>query len=198
MERIILMRHTDAKGGDGDIYRGQTDLDLTPRGFRHAKRIAERLKKLHIDKIYSSVLKRAIHTAEPIAEAHNLKLKKSRKINEMSFGIFDGLKVKEVMKKYPDLYKARGKDKMNFRIPGGGENFNDVRKRALSFILGEAKKSRNKTLMFVTHASLMKSVLIDVMKNKSGEEISNMLDYGCRVYLKHNGGKLHFEKVERD
>ena len=69
---IIFVRHTDAKGGDGDIFRGQTDLDLTPEGFKHAKRIGEKMKDKRIDKIYSSKLKRAIHTAEAIAKPHGL------------------------------------------------------------------------------------------------------------------------------
>ena len=194
---IILVRHTDAKGGDGDIFRGQTDLDLTPAGFRHAKRIGKKLKDIQIDRIYSSRLKRAIHTAEAIAKTHDLKVIKNAKINEISFGLFDGLLVKNAKKKYPEIFKAREKDKAGYRIPKGGENYSDVRKRALSFILTEAKKYPGKTLLFVAHASLINSILMQMI-DKSPEKISSMLNYGCRVFLKYNGGKLHFIRIEND
>lgn len=197
MEKIILVRHTEAEGGN-DIYRGQTDLDLVPEGIEHAKRLGEKLKDMHIDKIYTSKLKRAIKTAEGIAEPHGLKLTKTPKLNEINFGIFDGLQRKVVLKKYLDIYKARRKDRIHFRIPGGGENYIDVRDRAQSFILGEAKKNPGKTLMFVAHGSLIKSILSTLIKNKTWDEIGAMLTYGCRVFLKHNGGKLHFVKIVND
>ena len=198
MEKIILVRHTEAEGGDGNIFRGQTDLDLLPEGFKHAKKVGEKLKKLKIDKIYSSKLSRAIHTAEAIAGPHKLDITKSPKINEMSFGMFDGLLVKDVKKKYHDILGARNKNRLNFRIPGGGESYVDVSKRALPFILKEAKKNPGKTLMFVAHASLIKAILVSISKNKGLDDFSGMIHYGCRVFLKHDNGKLNFQHVEND
>ncbi len=192
-EKIILIRHVDADGGE-DIFRGQIDVDLTPKGLTHAKKLAEKLKTVHMDKIYSSTLKRALKTAEPIAKLHKLKIIKSDKIKEINFGIFDGLTRKEVLEKYPDIYEARGKDMINYRIPKG-ESYADVRKRALKFILSEAKKNPGKTLVFVTHGSLMRSILIG-MTDKEIDKLKPVIGYGCRIFLEHNNGKLHLVKIE--
>jgi len=189
-----LVRHTDAVGGNM-VFRGQTDLDLTPEGLKHAKKLGEKLKDMHIDKIYSSKLKRAIKTAEAIAKTHNLKIIKTPKLNEINFGIFDGLPVEKVKKRYRDIYEARGKDMMNFRIPGG-ESYVDVRNRALPFILKETKKNSGKILMFVTHGSLIRSILITITKDKKIHELKETVGYGCRIFLKHNNGKLKLERIE--
>jgi len=188
------MRHTDAEGGDG-VFRGITDMDLTPHGVEHAKMFAKKLRNLHIDRIYASRLQRAIHTAEPIAKMHNLKINKSVKINEINFGVFDGMQVDDVKKKYKDLYEARGRDMHNFRLPGGGESYEDVCKRALPFILHEAGKYPGQTLLFVTHGSLIRSILLKVMKT-THEHLRSQISYGCRVFLKHNKSKLSFQRIE--
>jgi broad specificity phosphatase PhoE len=203
MERIILVRHTETEGGDMKIYRGITDLDLLPEGFEHAKKLGRLMKDIPVDKIYTSNLKRAFHTAEEIAKFHNLKIIKNAQINELNFGVLDGMKVVDAKSKYPKIVEKREaakngslEDYMNYRFPKG-ESYADVRKRGLSFILNEAKKNPGKTLMFVVHGSLMKSILAYVMK-KNIDQINNMLKYGCRVFLTHENGRLSFERIEND
>ncbi len=195
-EKIILLRHTEAVGGN-TVFRGQTDADLLPEGVKHAQKIARKLETLPIDGIYSSTLKRAIKTATPIAETHKLKLTKTPLLNEISFGIFDGLEKAEVMRKYRDIYEQRGKDMMNFRIPGGGESYTDVRKRALGFILSEAEKNPGKSLMFVVHGSLIKSILAPMMKDTPWEELGSMINYGCRIYMTRER-ELLLDRIEND
>ena len=197
MEKIILVRHTEAEGGD-NVFRGVTDMGLTPEGLEHAKRVGQEMKTLRIDKIYSSMLSRAFRTAEEIAKPHKLRVVKTPKLNEINFGIFDGLQKEEVLKKHADIYEARGRDMMNHRIPGGGENYADVRARALPFILGEAKKNPGKTLVFVAHRGLMVSILTILLKDKTLEEARKLIGYGGRIFLVHDKGKLRFEKAEND
>jgi broad specificity phosphatase PhoE len=193
------VRHTEAEGGIF-IFRGRTDLDLLPEGVSHAKAIGRKLAKLRIDEIYSSKLKRAVKTAEEIAKSHKMSVTQAAELNEINFGIFDGNLIEEMKNKYPDIYEARGRDMLNYRIPGGGKSYLDVQKRALRFILEKAKINPGKTLMFVTHGSLIRSVLIKVMKNKKVDDpdLKKLIDYGCRVYLTHNQGKLKLNKIEND
>ena len=194
-EKIILVRHTEAEGGN-HVFRGQVDADLLPEGVEHAKRLAKKFRDLHIDKIYSSMLTRSIKTARPIAKTHGLRIISSAEINEISFGIFDGMEREEVLKKYPQIYEQRGRDMMNFRIPGGGESYSDVRKRAAAFILSEAAKNRGETLMFVVHGSLMRSILFPMIKGKTWDELYGLIDYGSSIYLTHDKGKLTLDKIE--
>src|SRR5260370_30201941 len=61
---IWLVRHADVY--DGIEY--VPDPPLSPLGRRQAERLAQRLKSLEIDAVYSSPLRRALQTAASLSE----------------------------------------------------------------------------------------------------------------------------------
>ena len=60
---VWLVRH-------GDCYEGITGEDppLSPRGREQARRLAERLGRIHLDAVYASPMRRALETASTVAE----------------------------------------------------------------------------------------------------------------------------------
>ncbi len=68
---IYLVRHGESELNKVSVHQTE-DTPLSPEGIKQANKLAERIKKLKIDFIYSSPYKRAKQTAEIISK----KLKK--------------------------------------------------------------------------------------------------------------------------
>ena len=77
MKFLVLLRHGIAE----DAKEGQDDLDreLTDKGRRRMESIAAGLARVfpEAEAIYSSPAVRAMQTAEPVAKAYDLKIRKS-------------------------------------------------------------------------------------------------------------------------
>jgi probable phosphoglycerate mutase len=53
---------------------------------------------------------------------------------EINLGAWDGLTADEARARDPAMYDKRTSDKWNVRVPGGGENYDDVARRAENFV----------------------------------------------------------------
>jgi broad specificity phosphatase PhoE len=62
---VILVRHGDCYDGLADT---RDDPGLSPTGREQARRLGERLRRLEIDEVYSSPLRRALETARAIRD----------------------------------------------------------------------------------------------------------------------------------
>jgi len=70
--------------------------------------------------------------------------------------------LEEAEKKYPQIFKARERNKWSFSIPKG-ENYKDVALRLESFLRDlkkESKKSQLRNVLIATHATPIKVFLI--------------------------------------
>src|SRR6058998_2955064 len=81
-------------------HTGLTDLPLTERGERNARRLAQRLAGLAFAKVFTSPLQRAARTCElagfgPVAEV-------DRDLVEWNYGNYEGLRTIEIRAKHAD------------------------------------------------------------------------------------------------
>ncbi len=90
MIRLYLIRHGETEWNTVKRFQGWTDIELSSRGIEQARLLSERFRNIKLDEIYSSPLKRAVKTAEPIAEKKGLELKTSEYFKEINFGIWEG------------------------------------------------------------------------------------------------------------
>ncbi|RKY00018.1 histidine phosphatase family protein [Candidatus Poribacteria bacterium] len=133
MISIMLIRHGETEWNVKEIFRGRVDIDLSQRGVEQARRLGEYLADERILAIYSSPLKRAVRTAEAIAEHHNLNIRIAPELMDLDFGEWQGLSHEEVKRRYRELYEKWLKSPHLVRMPGG-ESLEDVRERALRLI----------------------------------------------------------------
>lgn len=112
MKHVYLIRHAlpDFPGGER-MCLGRTDLPLGKEGIARAEAMAKNLPP--VSRVYSSPLRRAVQTAQAIGEPVIL-----QDLQELSAGEWDGLTFREIQKRYPELYAARGRDK-TLALPGG-------------------------------------------------------------------------------
>jgi alpha-ribazole phosphatase len=191
--KIFLIRHGETKWKKIG-FLSYTDIGLSKKGFLQAKKIAQKLKNEHIEAIYSSPLKRCRQTAKEIAEKMGLKVLIDPELREVNFGIFEGLSLKEAERKYPDLFLKRLKDKWNFKIPKG-ESYKEAAKRVLKFLKRISKSKKNKNIVLVTHATIIK-ILLKLFSNFSMEEIDKIHFLPTSVtILEKKGKKFQFSKI---
>jgi len=146
---IILVRHGETEWNVAEVFRGQIDIDLSARGVRQAELLAGYLSTSAIEAIYSSPLKRALKTAEIIANSHNLKVNVEPDLIDFNFGRWQGLSHQEVKEKDGDLYARWTAHPEKARMPGG-ETLADVRKRVIR-VRNKVIENHRGTIVIVGH-----------------------------------------------
>ena len=87
---FYFFRHGQTNENEAGAREGnRVESFLTDAGIRQAKRLAEYLSDKNLDVIYSSPLKRAVHTAEIVAERHpGIKIITDDDLIEAAFGFW--------------------------------------------------------------------------------------------------------------
>ena len=97
---LYTARHGETAWSATGQHTGLTDLPLTERGERNAKRLRERLAGLRFAKVFTSPLQRAVRTCElagfgAVAEV-------DPDLVEWNYGDYEGLRTAEIHAKRPD------------------------------------------------------------------------------------------------
>ena len=160
MQKIILVRHGETDWNRENRIQGGIDIPLNARGKKEARAIALKLAYATIHYIYSSELSRAYATAVEIARFHKIKVLTDSRLNELRQGKWEGMRVLEMRRLYPDLYLKWEKDP-TLVTPPGGESIREVFQRVKEFWV-ENISTRKGTGVIVAHKivnALIKSVL---------------------------------------
>ncbi len=104
---------------------GITDLPLTERGERNARRLSERLRGLNFGRVFTSPLQRARRTCELAGFATVAEI--DRDLVEWNYGDYEGRHSADIHREHPDWQLFRD------GCPGG-ESPSEVRARADSAI----------------------------------------------------------------
>ncbi|HEY0259398.1 MAG TPA: phosphoglyceromutase [Lacisediminihabitans sp.] len=102
---LILLRHGNSEWNTKNLFTGWVDVDLSDQGRAEAKRAGELIAESGIlpDILYTSVLKRAIHTANiALAEADRdwIDVKRSWRLNERHYGALQGKDKAQTLEQY--------------------------------------------------------------------------------------------------
>jgi len=87
--RLYIARHGETDWNLAHRLQGWTDRPLDDTGRRQAMELAESLKGVHLDAIYSSTLSRSRDTAQAVA-AGSLTVKSLPGLRERNYGKFQG------------------------------------------------------------------------------------------------------------
>jgi 2,3-bisphosphoglycerate-dependent phosphoglycerate mutase len=102
---LILLRHGNSEWNQKNLFTGWVDVRLTEQGIGEAKRAGELLAEsgLHPDILYTSLLTRAIQTANlalDVADRAWIPVKRDWRLNERHYGALQGLDKAETLAKY--------------------------------------------------------------------------------------------------
>lgn len=204
MYTLILVRHGESLWNKENRFTGWTDVDLSEKGVHEAYTAGRKINEsgLHVDVIYTSVLKRAIKTAFLIADECNIlwvKMKKHWRLNERHYGALQGLNKAETAQKYgeeqvkiwrrsyntlppllsPDDKRNATNDPQYKNLDPAiiplGESLELTIKRVLPFWEDHIVPSlrKRKTVLVVAHGNSLRG-LIKHLDNISEEDIVNL------------------------
>ena len=167
--RLILVRHGETDTNKARLALGQADVELNEHGRWQAQRLALSLKDEAIGAIYSSPLKRALATAEPIASSHGLEVQVDDGLIEMDIGEMEGLTFQQVGERYPHFLQAWLGGQAAYEAMPGGERLLDVQERAWQAIERIRQRQEQGTVAAVTHNFVIITLLCRVL----GLELAN-------------------------
>lgn len=103
MPYLALLRHGQSQWNLENRFTGWEDIDLSPLGEQEARRAGIMMKEIPFDRVYTSALKRAQHTAQlalEAAERTDLVPVSDQALNERHYGDLQGLNKAETAAKY--------------------------------------------------------------------------------------------------
>jgi probable phosphoglycerate mutase len=164
---ILLTRHGHTDRSDPEQYLGQrVHASLTDRGRNDAARLADRLQGVHVDRVISSPLGRAVETAQIIASRTAAPIEVDDRLTELDYGEWEGLTVDEIDRRFPGERELYDADPAIHRV-GGGESGLQVAARVGDFmesLIGWWEDGAGeRTCVLVGHSSLNRILLAVVL-----------------------------------
>ncbi len=154
---MYVIRHCEAEGNSLKIYQGHTDLDITEAGKRQLERLGDRFENIHIDKVYSSPLKRARKTAAAVADRKGLPIIDNAGLIELFGGDFEGMKFAKIFSDYADYEEIWLNHPQDFCGPGG-ESMRTLYERMWNAVKEIATENNGKTVAVATHGGAIRTL----------------------------------------
>ncbi len=157
MATIMLVRHGNTDWNVQEIFRGRADVELNETGTKQADLLAEYLKPVAMEAVYSSPLKRALKTAEIVAAPHQIDVLPCQELIDFDYGEWQGLSNDTVRKKYRALYTGWLNNPHLAKLPQG-ESLDDVTERATRLVDQVIPKHKGAVLL-VSHRVVHKVLI---------------------------------------
>ena len=154
--RIYLARHGETDWNAEHRLQGSTDTPLNSTGVKQAAKLAESLKGIHFDAVYSSTLRRSRDTADIVRG--QVPLKTVAGLNERGVGKFEG----KFLNRTKDPATAQEYPKRS-RDPDdeldGGESLNQFDARVRAALEDIRSQHASGTILIVGHAITNQMIL---------------------------------------
>ena len=172
MSKLVLLRHGQSQWNLENRFTGWKDIELSENGILEAKESGRLIKekKISIDIVYSSGLKRAIDTAIIAMKEANydhlfnngeLIIIKNIAVNERDYGDLTGLNKEETAEKYgkEQVHIWRRSYDVN---PPGGESLKNVVERVRPYFESTMKKDLEdeKNILLSAHGNSLRALFL--------------------------------------
>jgi broad specificity phosphatase PhoE len=148
--RLILIRHGETDWNVEGRYQGQADPPLNQRGLAQARQLAQKLRGVGLDVLYSSPLRRALQTAQILAEALDVPLHTEPRLMEIHQGEWQTLLYAEIAARYPELFDRWQTEPWTVTLPGG-ENIAQVQERVYAAVDEILSRHEGQCIGMVAH-----------------------------------------------
>ncbi len=162
MTRLVIVRHGRTEWNRVERFRGRADIELDEIGIKQAKAAAARIADWKVSAIYSSPLRRALTTAEILAQPFGLEVKSLVGIIDIDYGEWQGLSPEEAAAKYDSLYVKWLDSPHKVKFPGG-ESLAEVRERAASAVNGLIAQHPRETIVMVSHKVVCQILILTLL-----------------------------------
>jgi alpha-ribazole phosphatase len=163
LSRLILVRHGNTTLNSSERFWGATDVELSTEGIIQAEKLRDRLATEKIDIAYASKLSRARLTAEIIVSKHHIDITAYAELNEINFGVIEGLTFEEINERHPDLSEVLSKWAIRPKFPGG-ESLDELDRRVQKFLKRLRKHQPEQTILIVSHAGTLRLMICHLLR----------------------------------
>ena len=176
--RIYLIRHGQVAGFDQPRYNGQADVALTELGVKQYHLLKERLSDKNISACYTSDLSRCTTGAGIICKALGIEPTAHSELRELNIGVWEGLAWQEIKAEWPDGWRARLADLVNYRVPQG-ENLLDVEARVMPVVTDILERHKGEEVLVVAHGGVNSIVLLNAIGAPLARLFNIEQNFGC-------------------
>ncbi|GJQ31868.1 MAG: 2,3-bisphosphoglycerate-dependent phosphoglycerate mutase [Ignavibacteriaceae bacterium] len=196
MNYLVLLRHGQSQWNLENRFTGWIDVDITELGEQEAKEAGELLKQkdLKFDFLFTSVLKRAIRTADLAAASagfDDIPFERDQALNERHYGDLQGLNKAETALKFGDeqVHLWRRSYDIN---PPNGESLKDTAARTIPYYIEkiEPMVMSGKNIWVVAHGNSLRSLVMH-LDNLTREEVLELnIPTGVPLVYEFEDGKV--------
>ncbi|MEJ2474441.1 MAG: histidine phosphatase family protein [Desulfobacterales bacterium] len=159
---IYFLRHGETTASRIGGYCGTLDPDLTPEGYQMAEDFADAYKSLPWVAVFSSPLRRALATVEPLCKAAGIQVQRKEGLREISYGQWEGKTPEVVNREFHDTY-VRWLTDPGWNAPTGGERGIDIARRS-SLVIEEIEKTYTTgNVLVVSHKATIRIMLCSLL-----------------------------------
>lgn len=192
--KLYIIRHGETEWNTMRKLQGRSDTELNQVGIQLAEITAKAMADIPFHIAYTSPLKRAYKTAQILLEGRNIPLIADERLQEISFGAYEGLGCSKANYEIPDPefeYFFQAPEK--YVAKNGAESIEDLCQRTGEFLkeITTNPQLEEKNILISTHGAALKGLLSYV----TGVEKKNFWGQGvhrnCGVtQLESHGGKI--------
>jgi broad specificity phosphatase PhoE len=204
VKRVILIRPGETNWNRMGRWQGWVATPLNAHGRQQAQALANFVRNIGMSALYTSDLKRAVETAEFLAEQLGFVPIKDARLRERNIGSWQGMTRDEMRAWYSVEYEQLLKDVDGYRVPGG-ESRDDVRKRVREVFDEIASKENGETVGVLSHTTAIKILLQDVLPGYNPQELDLDNTSVTTIRRVQNGWEMvaaddiaHLEGLETD
>jgi broad specificity phosphatase PhoE len=159
---LYLVRHGTTTLNVENRYRGRRDIPLDAQGYQDAVDAARCLSRTGLAAVYTSPLRRAIATAQIIAdEARVPDLRILHGLNNVDYGAWEGMTAEEAAIFDPEAFALYRTSPDRAACPLG-ERLSDAQHRMMAALQLIGTRHGGEAVVAVTHAVMIRLALVQI------------------------------------
>ncbi len=195
---LFLVRHGETDFNRQGIVQGRgVNSPLNETGLAQAAMLAKRFAADPVDVIYSSPLRRALQTAQCVAQAIGFdEIPTDPDLEEMSWGVFEGQSQSEELSSAFEEMKQRWHDGEHDYAVENGETLRQVQSRGVAAIDRIVEKSPGMRVLVVAHGRFLRILLATLLKEYGIPRMEELEHSNTGVnYLVHDGSDFRAKSL---
>ncbi len=203
VKRLVFIRPGETDWNKLGRWQGWVSIPLNELGERQARALASFIRNIGMSALYTSDLRRALKTAECLAERLSFAPIPDERLRERNIGMWQGLTRAEIEAWYPADYTAMLADVDGYRVDCG-ESRSDVRARVRAALADILKRESGETVGILSHTTAIKILLADLIPGYDPLDVDLDNTSVTTIRAKDSGWELvavddvmHLEGLER-
>jgi broad specificity phosphatase PhoE len=168
MLQIILVRPGSTDYDVQDRIQGALDIPLNEQGCAEVAQTVELLRDKAIETVYAPASQPSLQTAQTIAKALDVKLKKLDYLQNLNMGLWQGMLVEDVRRKQPKVYR-QWQEQPERICPPEGEMLSEADERVRAALAKLLKRHKEGVVALVVPEPLLSLVRRFVKHDELGD-----------------------------